>query len=169
VLGFEADFDYADIDGAGSGTRTVGVTTFTTSAAQGLTWLGTVRGRLGFTLDHGLLLYGTGGLAYGRTSLATAFSGGGACGPVGICAAAASTAWQTGWAAGAGIEWAFSPSFAARIEYLHYDLGSRSLNAFDAGLPGDVFATTANFAGDIVRFGLDWRFGGGAAPIVTRY
>ena len=170
LFGIETDFDYADIDGAGSvTTNALGFASFTTSAAQGLTWLGTVRGRVGFTLDRALI-YGTGGLAYGRTSLATSIIGqvGGACAPTGLCASTASTGWQTGWAAGAGIEWAFSPSLSARFEYLHYDLGTRTLFQSDPGAPGIVFGSSASFSGDIARVGLDFRFGGGA-PIVARY
>ena len=36
------------------------------SSEQKLSWFGTVRGRLGVTVTPDLLLYGTGGLAYGR-------------------------------------------------------------------------------------------------------
>lgn len=170
ILGIETDFDYADIDGAGSvATSVLGFAPFTTSAAQGLTWLGTARGRVGFVFDQ-MLIYGTGGLAYGRTSLATAVVGlaGGACGPTGLCAAAASTGWQTGWAAGAGVEWAVSPAISVKAEYLHYDLGTRSLVQFDPTLPGIVFGSSASFSGDIVRAGVNFRFGGGG-PIVARY
>jgi outer membrane immunogenic protein len=169
ILGIETDFDYADIDGAGSVTLLSGVTPFTSSASQGLTWLGTFRGRVGFVFDR-LLFYGTGGLAYGRTSLATSFVGlaGGACGPAGICAAAASTGWQTGWVAGAGVEWAVSPALSVKAEYLHYDLGTRTLTQFDPALPAILFASSADFSGDIVRLGLNFRFGGGG-PIVARY
>lgn len=169
LLGIETDFDYADIDGAGSVALTPFTTTFTTSAAQGLSWLGTLRGRVGVTFDRALI-YGTGGLAYGRTSLATSIIGlsGGACGPVGLCAAAASTGWQIGWAAGAGIEWAVSPALSLKAEYLHYDLGTRALAAFDPALPDIVFASSASFSGDIARLGLNLRFGGDA-PIMARY
>jgi outer membrane immunogenic protein len=171
IFGIETDLDYADINGAGATSTAVGggFVPFTTSAAQGLTWLGTLRGRVGFTLDKALI-YGTGGLAYGRTSLATSVVGlvGSACGPAGLCAGSASTAWQTGWAAGAGIEWAVSPALSVKAEYLHYDLGTRSLTQFDPTIPGTVFGSSASFAGDIVRAGLNFRFGGGG-PIVARY
>jgi outer membrane immunogenic protein len=170
VLGLETDFDYARIDGAGTVALAPAAITFNTSAAQGLSWLGTVRGRLGFTLDRALI-YGTGGLAYGRTSLATSIIGlsGGACGPAGLCASAASTGWQVGWAAGAGIEWAVTPSLSLRAEYLHYDLGTRSVTAFDPAIPLDVFASSAKFSGDIARLGLNFRFGGGGGPVVAKY
>ena len=73
---------------------------------------------------------------------------GGACAPTGLCASTASTGWQTGWAAGAGIEWAFSPSLSARLEYLHYDLGTRTLFQSDPGAAGIVFGSSASFSGD---------------------
>jgi outer membrane immunogenic protein len=170
VIGVETDFDYTDIDGAGAvSTAALGFTPFTTAASQNLAWLGTVRGRLGFAVDR-MLIYGTGGLAYGRTELSTSVAGlvGGACGPAGLCAASASAGWQTGWAAGAGVEWAFTRAMSARLEYLHYDLGSRSLDQSDPAVPGIVFGSSASFAGDLVRAGLDFRFGANG-PIVARY
>jgi outer membrane immunogenic protein len=170
VFGFETDFDWADIDGAGSvATTAAGFAPFTTSASQTLSWLGTARGRLGVTFDRALI-YATGGLAYGRTSLSTSIVGlvGGACGPAGLCAGASSAGWQTGWTVGGGIEWGITPALSLKAEYLHYDLGSRSLVQFDPTIPGTLFASSANFSGDIVRAGLNYRFGGDG-PIVTRY
>jgi len=114
------------------------------------------------------LIYGTGGLAYGRTSLSTAVLGplGGLCGPTGLCAAA-SSGWQTGWAAGAGIEWALTRSLSLKAEYLHYDLGSRALLQFDPASPAIVFGSSAEFSGDLVRAGLNFKLDTVGA-IVTR-
>jgi outer membrane immunogenic protein len=38
------------------------------TASEKLSWLGTTRGRLGLAFDR-LLIYGTGGVAYGNTSV----------------------------------------------------------------------------------------------------
>jgi outer membrane immunogenic protein len=70
-----------------------------------LPWFGTVRGRLGLTLlNSQLLVYGTGGFAYGELK----------------------TPWSndthTGWTAGGGVEWAFLPNWSAKVEYLYTDL-----------------------------------------------
>jgi outer membrane immunogenic protein len=120
--------------------------------------LGTLRGRAGYALEN-VLLYGTGGLAYGRTDLATAVTLGGACGPAGFCGAAASTQWMVGWAAGAGFDWAFLPRWSFRTEYLHYDLGSRHQDLTDpAGVPVTSVGTSTSFRGDVVRGAINFKF-----------
>jgi outer membrane immunogenic protein len=45
---------------------------FTTEVSQQSTWFGTLRGRLGLLVTPTILVYGTGGLAYGQTE--TSFS-----------------------------------------------------------------------------------------------
>jgi len=102
-------------------------------------------------------------LAYGRTQLNTSvLTPTIGCGPVGLCAASSSTQWQTGWSAGAGMEYAFAAGWSGRIEYLHYDLGSHTQGQFDAadGAPIPVFNSSATFRGNIVRGGINYRFGG---------
>lgn len=67
----------ADIQGSGiKGSAKVGLPTFpdtgpppagsSFSSSSELSWLGTLRGRIGFTMAPQLLLYGTGGLAFGQ-------------------------------------------------------------------------------------------------------
>lgn len=65
VLGFETDFDWADIRGSGAVAfpGSLAIDPFRTSAEQKLTAFGTTRLRVGYALDH-VLLYATGGLAY---------------------------------------------------------------------------------------------------------
>lgn len=163
VAGVEADFDGADIRGSGTlSTAVTGFAPFTTSAQQKLTSLGTFRGRLGLAADRALF-YVTGGLAYGRTQLNTSIiTPTIGCGPAGLCALASTTQWRGGWSAGAGGEYAFAPAWSARIEYLHYDLGSRSQSQFDPAdaAPVPVFNSSVRFQGNIVRGGINYRFGG---------
>src|SRR5580693_174597 len=163
VAGVETDFDWADIRGTGAvGTTAVGFAPFTTTAQQKLTSLGTFRGRLGFAADRALF-YATGGLAYGRTQLNTSVvTPTIGCGPVGLCGATSSTQWQTGWTAGAGMEYAFAAGWSGKIEYLHYDLGSHTQGQFDPadGAPIPVFNSSATFRGNIIRGGINYRFGG---------
>jgi outer membrane immunogenic protein len=82
----------------------------------------------------------------------------------------------TGWAVGAGLEYAIASNWSLKGEYLHYDMGSITYGttplASTAGFPfpGNVtvlnFASTANFKGDIVRAGINYKFGG---PVVATY
>jgi outer membrane immunogenic protein len=162
VFGVETDIDGADIFGSQrvSAFGLVGTTDpFAIVAQQRVGVLGTLRGRVGYALDD-VLLYGTGGLAYGRTELATSVTdvfAGQTCGPAGFCAAASSTQWMVGWAAGVGFDWAFLPRWTFRTEYLHYDLGSRHHDLTDPAVPGVVIGTSATFRGDIVRGAISFK------------
>jgi outer membrane immunogenic protein len=68
VAGIEADFDGADLKGSGSsGVNMAGRPNFgTLTESQKVEWFGTLRARLGVLLTNNLLLFATGGLAYGK-------------------------------------------------------------------------------------------------------
>ena len=91
----------------------------------------TVRGRLGLAVTPGLLVYGTGGLAYGdvksnvliNQQIVTALVCS-VCGPYSLNAGAQET--RIGYAVGAGAEWMIASHWSAKIEYLYYDLGKVS-------------------------------------------
>ena len=74
------------------------------------TWLATVRGRAGYAWDR-ILFYGTGGAAFGNVQTVAG-------------ALPYDSVTQTGWTAGAGVEWAFLPNWTAKVEYLYVDLGN---------------------------------------------
>ena len=76
-------------------------------------WLATVRGRAGYAFDR-ILIYGTGGGAFGNVQAGVRRAG-----PF-------SSSTQTGWTAGAGVEFAFTPNLTAKVEYLYVDLGNQS-------------------------------------------
>ncbi|MGA8169898.1 MAG: outer membrane beta-barrel protein [Methylocystis sp.] len=151
------------------------------SASQSLDYLGTVRARVGYLIKPTLLVYGTGGLAYGGAGLsASSIAGesnaagrlvGGAFNNVG------SSGTRVGWTAGGGLEWMFAPRWTARIEYLYYDLGTATVGGpmqlYSSGAAGaglGVTQTGAQFNGHIVRAGLNYLFGGVAPPpIVAKY
>jgi outer membrane immunogenic protein len=122
-------------------------------------WLSTIRGRLGYAFNS-VLVYGTGGVAFGKvgftqTDREFSFNGLG----FGNEASTASVT-KTGWAAGAGIEYALTPNWILSAEYLHVDLGTVN----SAGVVTSLNATTAtlNFAtsltSDIGRAGLAYKF-----------
>jgi outer membrane immunogenic protein len=81
VAGIEADFQGTTIKDSSSGPiKTVQIAccldanVVTGTGSQKLEWFGTVRGRLGWLLTQPLLLYATGGLAYGHVETSTSFS-----------------------------------------------------------------------------------------------
>src|SRR5512138_2655770 len=67
VAGVETDLMWSGIKGSAELTGKVDTVPFAVRVSNNLDYLGTVRGRLGYALGS-LLLYGTGGLAYGRVS-----------------------------------------------------------------------------------------------------
>jgi outer membrane immunogenic protein len=191
VGGIEADIDGLTNRGISTQTRTVNLlppfpTEFYTgnvTVSSKLDWLGTVRARLGYVPTPNLLLYGTGGFAYGGVSTASSYSfqeSLGAAGLPPVLSTAGSSTTRTGWAAGAGGEWMVTPNWTVRLEYLHYDLGSVTDNATlnqlnTVSVPGTtiVYHTTlaqtfTNFAGDIVRVGVNYKFNW-AGPVFARY
>jgi outer membrane immunogenic protein len=142
---------------------------------QSLDFLGTVRGRVGYAFDR-FLVYGTGGFAYGgveyradffrNTDNALAYTG-------------RRDRLETGYAYGGGVEYAIpTDSFLARfsvlsllgfrseavslkVEYLHYDLGSRNVLVNNTGIgPTGSYTSRFRTEGDIVRGGISYRFSG---------
>ena len=103
-------------------------------------WLGTVRGRLGYSFDR-FLPYFTGGLAAGNIqATAPGFAG--------------ATQTNLGWTVGAGIEVAIVGNWSAKAEYLHVDLGS-----FNCGLAcGPFTPDNVSLKEDLVRGGVNYKF-----------
>jgi outer membrane immunogenic protein len=130
------------------------------SLNQKLEWFGTARGRIGLSASPTVLLYVTGGLAYGevRSSATIATVGG-----------FSSTNTKAGYAVGAGIEGVISGNWTAKLEYLYIDLGrvSGSFTTTTAAFgSGNLVSTySSQITDNIVRIGLNYKFGG----LVGRY
>jgi outer membrane immunogenic protein len=175
VIGVEADAQYMGIsrttdlfDGTGFDSRFHSRTNF----------LGTVRGRLGYAFSN-VLLYGTGGFAYGNVNNSiTIFD------PSGNEAFFGSrNHLNTGWTAGGGIEYALptdsflnffhSSGVTVRAEYLYYNLGNSSnvLNGTGTVIVplGSSFTGRIHDTGNLVRVGLNFKFGAAPPPVVARY
>jgi outer membrane immunogenic protein len=159
------------------------VTTLMSGGAS-LSYLGTVRGRIGYAVMPTVLVYGTGGLAYGGVNANV--NGVQAYDPVAINRTVAGfgggsySNTQVGWTAGGGAEWMFLPNWSAKAEYLYYDLGSVRFNAgtstaTDTGVGGAglLWANTVQaqtkFTGNIVRAGVNYHFNFASAPVVAKF
>ena len=169
VYGLEADFQGADIKKSASACDPVGgCASVLTSVSTKLDWLGTVRARFGFAAFDRTLLYVTGGLAVGSSKLSgniNEFAGAG-----NQFIASASSNARAGYTIGAGAEYAFSQNWSAKLEYLYYDLGSRTAVGIQTNPIGPEFAVyRAKTDGHIVRVGLNYRFGGAAGPVFAKY
>jgi outer membrane immunogenic protein len=128
-------------------------------------WYGVIAGRLGFTADR-VLFYGKGGVAFVNKSYSFAdncITGG--CGG-GILNLGRGDHTQVTWAAGAGIEYAFTNNWSVKGEYLFLatresftSSGVSNFGTFYTNLHTDPGVHTA-------KVGLNYRFGG---PIVAKY
>jgi outer membrane immunogenic protein len=151
-----------------------------TSYEQKLTWLGTLRGRVGFT-SHGWLVYATGGLAYGRVEIDGSVTGFGLCGAGGFktCPVASfgPSATRAGWTVGAGVEMILTDNWSWKVEYLHVDLGTIDTTfttlpgCFGGQVPGGgagcigvgpgTGSVRSRITDEIVRLGINYRFAPG--------
>jgi outer membrane immunogenic protein len=172
VTGVEADFQGSGIKGLASRSterpglnNNGGIDGSSRSTDARLSWFGTLRGRLGMIATPDLLLYGTGGLAYGRVSNSanTRIFDGDPATPISVDFPATVSKVKAGWTAGAGAEWMFASKWSARIEYLYVDLGSvsaignataLSATVFNGGLVKYTWQTREN----IVRAGVNYHF-----------
>jgi outer membrane immunogenic protein len=128
-----------------------------------------LRGRLGYLLEPRLLLYATGGLAYGHIStdfLSTSAPTGAAIFNDRPQVASDSTT-KAGWVVGGGLEMALDRNWMLRAEYFYADLGtiasksSTSVSASPTG-PQCLVETKETLRTDLVdqifRIGLSYRF-----------
>jgi outer membrane immunogenic protein len=165
VTGLEADIQGSGIKGSARATPTFVGTAIpdpisVLSSEPKLSWFGTVRGRLGVTVTPDLLLYGTGGLAYGRVDAsANWFSSDGS---FQAQAPASVSKIKVGWTAGAGAEWMFARNWSAKLEYLYIDLGSASaigdVTVNQILLPPGALGYTWHTRENIARVGVNYHF-----------
>jgi high affinity Mn2+ porin len=111
-----------------------------------LDYVGTVRGRVGYAFGT-WLPYVTGGFAWGHSHVNINDGGSSIVSSPGQ--------YQTGWTAGAGVEFAVSGNWSAKAEYAYIDLARRMYDLSGFGLPGVNVDPRIN----LVKFGLNYRFG----------
>jgi outer membrane immunogenic protein len=176
VAGLETDFQGTrlrrDHVATNAELTNFGWTAITTSkVSNSLDWLGTVRGRVGVTPTPSLLIYSTGGLAYGRVRSNSQVSFDNSLNFFPGATSGSLSEIRFGWTAGGGFEWMFASNWTAKLEYLYYDLGSVSYStgAYDSVFGPATVATrtSTRFEGNIARVGLNYKFGGG--PVVAKY
>ena len=132
---------------------------------QSLEWFGTARLRGGVLVTPRVLLYGTGGLAYGSIKSTGALAGfnpnGVAFGLVG-----SNTDVRVGWTVGAGIEGMITQNWSAKLEYLYMDLGRHDATFTLAPVIPLGVNVSSRFTDNILRAGINYRWGG---PVVAKY
>ena len=120
---------------------------------RNLPWFGTLRGRVGFLLTPSLLVYGTGGFAYGGVEFWD------------------QTRTRVGWTAGGGAEYLLAQNWSVKIEYLYLDLTSNNNNNNNifCGVAGCSYFNRLDFRANIVRAGLNYHFNYNPPPVLARY
>jgi outer membrane immunogenic protein len=129
--------------------------------AAKITWFGTVRGRVGYAYDR-VMLFATGGLAYGGVNLAgtNTVSGTVAGFPFLSVTGIGHSQVNAGWTVGAGIEGALGKGWSWKAEYLYLDLGSMDDPdnlLLSISTTGGRVTTHTNYTDNIVRLGLNYR------------
>jgi outer membrane immunogenic protein len=203
ILGGEADFSGAALSRTsqiditanenGNGNKLAEVTFIQKTHMD---WFGTVRQRIGFLLYPGFLfdsalIYGTGGLAYGR--VVNSITGGAAGGNGESCTNpgngsppfcttginVGNSGVKAGFALGGGVEVELSPRWRAKAEYLYIDLANSSLtfNIDEGHGHGNSNKNATGFFHDpnvfhSVRLGLNYVWGDvgigkGKAPVLV--
>lgn len=142
VFGVEVDAAWAGLRGSHNLLAIPGVV-----AETKVDFLGTVTGRVGAAWGMALLYVKAGGAwAHDKYDLTI----------VGVNVASASeTRW--GWTVGAGLEYAFSPNWSAKIEYNYLDFGTKTVTSTILG----VIPVSADIGQNIniVKAGFNYRFG----------
>ncbi len=206
VVGVEADLQATDVhsqgNGIGGGAGGFFFQSNTVYATQNksVDWFGTVRGRIGVTFPSfpNLLVYGTGGFAYGNVVhsvnasqffpnaiVGVGLFGVPAFGPAALVGAGSNyDATRFGWTAGGGVEWFPMPShalfkaFSVKLEYLYTDLGSTTVwggpIGFVASPIGSNFGyqQTSSTRWHTIRLGVNWHFNPFVAaplPVLAKY
>lgn len=164
LFGLEADFQGTGQRGSHSFTCPTGVCTPTVGVIavfpgpavpatlnQQLDWFGTFRGRAGVLVTRKVLLYVTGGLAYGQVDSDSTLAG-----------TTRANNINAGWTVGSGIEGIIADNWTARLEYLYVDLGTVS-GTFISTVPALGGGTlNSNFSShitdNILRIGLNYKF-----------
>jgi outer membrane immunogenic protein len=157
VFGIEADLSAS----AMSGTSTAAPINLDGASIPGsqimshedISWYGTLRPRLGYTVTPLLLLYGTGGLAYGHANYTATEAY-----PTNQFLGSVSNT-KVGWTAGGGVEYAIGKRWSLKAEYLYVDLGSQSV-LVDSVPPNPPYQSKWewNTAFHVVSIGMNIKF-----------
>ena len=172
VAGIEADAAYTDLE---SGTNFIGANGSSTFVHNDTQFVGTVRGRIGYAIGD-LLIFGTGGFAYGEVkNTALLFPG-----VAGYAGSVSSL--RTGYAYGGGVEYAIpttsflnffkSSAVTVKAEFIHFDLGGQGVQLpSTVGGNGAYQGLSVHTEGNLARAGLNYKidFNPAPAPVVARY
>lgn len=181
VIGVETDIQLTGERGSSTVCVSPTCLSFATADTK-LKWFGTLRGRVGYLIDPRVMIYATGGLAYGEveTNYGSVLFG--------QAATLGTSSVRVGWTGGGGIEAMLDNNWSIKAEYLFTDYGRVSGNlgavtnvtsTTTANVPSVGFSTivdttttlsgpvSTRFTDQVIRIGINYRFAPSA--IVARY
>lgn len=135
VSGVELDFDRMNVESRGTFAGGAG---YKASAS----YLGTVRGRLGYAVADRLLVFGTAGFALAQMSMS-----------VPDMSRRSKSQWHQGYVVGGGAEYAITDNVTLKAEYLYTRLDKKTYFKDDEGSRASM-----QLRGSIVRAGLNYKF-----------
>ena len=163
VFGVEGEFDWAaQSNNTSSGVFIPAVgDTFTVNTND--RWLATVAARFGIAVDHWLFYGKAGGGWVGANNFTINDV------TTGQSINISNSNTNSGWLVGAGVEWAFTNNWTAKLEYEYLGLNSRQI-VVPAGfaIAGDTISS-GNRDVQTLKVGINYLFNWGAAPVVSRY
>lgn len=116
-----------------------------------LDWYGTVRPRIGLVAGERMMIYGTGGLAFGQVKSIKVGSG-----AAGNVITGSGSAMRTGWTLGGGVEYAILDNVSVRAEYDYVSLRGKNGRLAAGALPVAGRKNGMDF--NVVRVGLNYKF-----------
>jgi len=153
VFGIEGDWSWTGLDG-GTSRRVPEQVDY----HVGVDWLATLTGRLGMTTGH-WLFYVKGGAAWADDDYTLVFTDL-------VVDVNKGSGTRRGWIIGAGAEYDLGNSFSVKLEYNYLDFGSETVTLTR---PGVSFPMSIDQDIHAVKFGINYRFGAGKAPVVAKY
>ncbi len=147
LFGVEGDMSWTNADGSSANQPPFKPTSSSETSEH---WLSTARIRLGAVPADRWLTYITGGVALADVE-ATAHQTNGV--------SFSQSYIRPGWTAGAGVEYAISRDWSAKLEYLHVGLSDTPyLNGLNPNVNGENRGGGVPLSNDVVRAGVNYRF-----------
>jgi outer membrane immunogenic protein len=158
VFGVEGDIRWSGLNGSIVNAGIVPVAGGPYSITQNFKadWMGSVRGRIGFTPVDRLLVFAAGGPAVAHIGYSSAFTD-----SFNENETVSIRSDRPGWTVGGGLEYALATNWSAKAEYLHSEFSAANATG-SATLTDGTIATAAHSTGilkvDEMRVGINYRF-----------
>lgn len=154
MLGAEADIQYLD----NKKTAHVLGSNYAADFKSEGSYFGTVRARVGYSPIDRLLIFVTGGLAYGDNKTSATVAGSGSL--AGFDWVGRRSESRIGYTFGGGVEYAFAQNWTAKAEYLYYDLsnGTTTLAGSGRAAGASPLVVKSENKDNLVRLGVNYKF-----------